>query len=175
MKTFAGLKLFSSLSSRRSSFHSTKKTFRFIETSCKSLTVLKLDNFSLATEQVLASITSTCSSLTHLSLSSCQLIPSYSFEHIKHLTNLTNLNLYRTCIDDNSLFEIIAFCKRLKVLNLGSCVNVRDFDTVMEVLSASAPQIESLDLWRAYSLSQYGMLKLTKSCSHIQELDIGWA
>lgn len=136
--------------------------------------MLQLDNCTLVDMDFLDVVCSSCSKLTHLSLSSCQNIESDDFRCLKALKNLENLNLYRTLIGQNSLVEIIKSCNQLKCLNVGSCVKIEDFDQIMEILSEHGTQIQCLDLWRAYSLTQYGIFKLARNCRNIQELDIGW-
>jgi F-box/leucine-rich repeat protein 4 len=147
---------------------------RFFLTSCSQLTTLLLDCCSYVDEHVLDVISSNCSNLSHLSLSSCREIVSNGFETIKSLKNLTNLNLYRTKIDQKSIIGIVKSCHELKVLNLGSCVNINDFDSLMEEIHKQAIQLESLDMWRAYSLTNLGMNVLAATSCCLQEIDIGW-
>ena len=88
---------------------------------------------------------------------------------------MESLDLYRTLCDQDAIVEIIFSCKRLKHLNLGSCVNINNFDEVMSIIADNCSEtIESLDLWRAYSLTQYGLSKIALSCFKLKELDIGW-
>lgn len=126
-------------------------------------------------------ISTNCTNLAHLSLSSCQNIlfideheDNDAFEHIQNLKNLTNLNLYRTLIDQHSAIKILESCNFLKCINFGSCVNISDFDQLMHVISENCTLIESLDLWRAYTLTQFGLNKIASNCKHLEELDIGW-
>lgn len=120
-----------------------------------------------------------------LSLSSCtnvtlgeeaymQLDQCDSFEPIKNLKHLKSLNLYRTMINTESVIAIVKSCKELRAINLGSCVNIVDFDRVCDTLAEHNTQIESLDLWRAYSLTDLGVSTLALSCTCLKELDIGW-
>jgi Leucine-rich repeat (LRR) protein len=155
----------------------------FIE-SCTKLTVLKLDNCQYIDSSILRTICHHCKNLTSLSLSSCTNIataeesfpnkPLDAFEHIKELAKLTRLNLYRTAIGTESAVAIVRACTALRSLNLGSCVYISDFDRLIDELADHNPLIESLDLWRAYSLTNYGVSRLAASCPKLEELDIGW-
>lgn len=97
-----------------------------------------------------------------------------NFDELKNLKNLISLNLYRSLVDQESIKQIIISCKQLRHLNIGSCVYIFNFDAVMELISENCPKIESLDLWRAYSLTSFGLNKIANSCFSLQEIDIGW-
>jgi F-box/leucine-rich repeat protein 4 len=136
---------------------------------------------------ILKKITEICKNLEELSLVSCANIDSVeedvspsieldldAFFYIKNLRNLKKLNLYRTLIHTESALEIVKTCSKLKAINFGSCVNILDFDSIMDYLNRfNKESIESLDLWRAYSLTEDGIYSL-KMCPNLQELDIGW-
>lgn len=153
---------------------------RFFAHSCSNLTTLKLDNCSFLNQKLLRVITDSCLNLENLSLSSCQSIyglddkDSNPFESIHKLKYLENLNLYRTLVNQESIIKIIESCKNLKHINLGSCINISDFDTVLECISSNCNKIKSLDLWRAYSLTSKGIARLAESCFDLEELDLGW-
>jgi hypothetical protein len=146
--------------------------------------VLKLDNCQYVDGSILRIICHNCKNLTSLSLSSCTNIATAdenfpnrtldAFEHIRELKKLRNLNLYRTSISTESALEIVRTCEMLRAINFGSCVNITDFDQVIDELADHNPQIESLDMWRAYSLTNYGVSRLALSCTKLLELDIGW-
>lgn len=133
-----------------------------------------MDCCEIVDDQFLDLITLKCPNLTHLGLSSCQKIYAFTFEIIKRLKSLVNLNLYRTMIDQNSIIEIIKSCNQLKVINLGSCVNIIDFNQICEYISKCCSQIECLDLWRAYTLTHLGLDLIAANCINLQELEIGW-
>ena len=44
----------------------------------------------------------------------------------------------------------------------------------MEEIHKQAIQLESLDMWRAYSLTNLGMNVLAATSCCLQEIDIGW-
>jgi len=146
---------------------------RFVRNSCSSLQLLKLDNCQYLDTELLRVIVENCTQLEQLSLSSCENINDFSC--LKRMKKLKNLNLYRTQIEQNQLVEIIVESEnRLKHLNLGSCVCISDFDEIIEKLATYCNQIETLDLWRAYSLTPIGVEMLATSCVNLRELDIGW-
>ena len=160
---------------------------RFFINSCQSLITLKMDNCLIVDEEVLNIIGNTCPNLENLSLVGCmnhgedsltalstENKHRNSFIYLKNLKNLVNLNLYRSAVDTESIVQILVSCHRLKHLNLGSCINIADFDLIMEVISVNCKHIESLDLWRAYSLSNAGLSKIANNCLDLVELDIGW-
>lgn len=78
------------------------------------------------------------------------------FKVIKNLKNLIALDLYRTYCDQESLNEILTSCNQIKHLNLGSCTKITDFDDIIQTVAKNCKQIQSLDLWRAYSLTARG-------------------
>ena len=139
-----------------------------------------MDNCTFVDGNVLKIISNNCINLTHLSLIGCMNNPNNksqmenNFHELKNLSKLTSLNLYRSLIDQESIKQIITSCKELRHLNLGSCVHIFNFDVVMELISENCEKIESLDLWRAYSLTSFGLNKIANKCFSLQEIDIGW-
>ena len=148
--------------------------------SCGELTVLKLDCCLFMDGNKLNIIANNCLMLNQLSLHSCTNISNEldeikdGFKQLKNLKNLQSLNLYRTLCDQNSIIEILSSCTEMKHLNIGSCTKINSFDQVMQVVSEKCTNIRSLDLWRAYSLSSNGILKIATNCLNLEELDIGW-
>jgi F-box/leucine-rich repeat protein 4 len=119
-------------------------------------------------------IATNCVNIKELSLSSCNFKDVEGLDEIKNLKYLYNLNLYRTLIKFEQLKEILIECKQLRYLNLGSCTEIEDFEPVMELIGEYLPEIESLDLWRAYGLTHEGLAKLANKCFNIKYIDIGW-
>jgi F-box/leucine-rich repeat protein 4 len=146
----------------------------FFKISCHNLTVLKLDNCNFINGRMVSFISTNCESIKELSLSSCNFKDVDGLCDIKNLTSLVNLNLYRTLIQIEQLEQILISCTKLRHLNLGSCIEIKDFDSIMYLISKNLPNIESLDLWRAYSLSHDSLNKIANSCFNLQYLDIGW-
>ena len=154
---------------------------RLLVGSADTLQVLMLESCSFLDGQMLQIVTANCHQLIKLSLKSCTNISNLkdpvkdAFSSIKNLKHLETLNLYRTQCSQDAIVEILFSCTKLRHLNLGSCVQIIDFDEVMSVIATNCHEsIESLDLWRAYSLTQYGLNKIANSCFKLRELDIGW-
>lgn len=133
-----------------------------------------MDNCQYIESNVLKCITENCQMLTTFSIASCVNLKSSDFESIANLKKLEKLNLYRTLIDQNSLIKIIESCKNIKCLNLGSCDKINNFDAIMMHIAENNCFIESLDLWRSYSLTNKGLQKIANNCKNMKELDIGW-
>ena len=150
------------------------------EVSCQSLTVLQLNSCSFMNSHLLTVIAKNCKQLTHLSLRSCTNIESRNdetqdgFVQLKNLSELRHLDLYRTLVGQAAICEIINHCTKIDTLNLGACVKISDFDQVMTQIAKCLNGIKSLDLWRAYSLTNRGLNEISKSCFKLEELDIGW-
>ncbi|RNA05759.1 F-box LRR-repeat 4 [Brachionus plicatilis] len=139
------------------------KTFYFseiFENSCSQLTVLHMENCQFLNANILSLISDNCSKLVSLNVACClNISPSdqNGFAPIANLFNLEVLNLYRTLIDGQQMVKIVQSCKNLKSLNLGACMKINEFDEVMTTLAENCDKIESLDLWRAYSLTSMGL------------------
>ncbi len=142
--------------------------------SCKNLTILKLDNCNFINGKMVTLISVNCVNIKELSLSSCNFKDVDGLANIKNLNSLVNLNLYRTLIQVEQLEQIIVSCTNLRHLNLGSCTEITDFDSIMYLISKNLPSIESLDLWRAYGLTHDSLSKIANSCFNLHYLDIGW-
>jgi hypothetical protein len=151
-----------------------------VANSSSTLTVLKLDSCTFLNGKLLKSVCRSAPNLVKLSLASCKNVNKYDekekdgFVEISSLKNLESLNLYRTLITQIELKHIIMSCSKLKHLNLGSCTEISNFDDVASWISLYIPHIESLDLWRALSLTNKGLEKIANSCVKLKELDIGW-
>ena len=155
-------------------FKSTEILNDFFKISCQNLTILKLDNCNYINGKMVTFISANCVNLKELSLSSCNFKDVNGLADIKNLKSLTNLNLYRTLIQIEQLEQIIISCKNLKHLNLGSCSEIKDFDSIMYLICQNLPNIESLDLWRAYGLNHDSLSKIANNCFNLHYLDIGW-
>ncbi|CAF0707679.1 unnamed protein product [Brachionus calyciflorus] len=150
---------------------------KFLKNSCCQLTFLKMECCSYLDSKMLEIICDNCKFLTHLDIASCLNITSEekpAFASISKLKNLEHLKLYRTKVDQNSMFKIIESCQNLKYLNIGSCFQLNDFDSIMSCISENLKQIESLDLWRSYSLTNLGLKRIASKCKNLKELDLGW-
>ena len=143
------------------------------------MTTLQLDSCSFMNSHLLHCISTHCKQLTCLSLKSCCNIENVrdevrdGFLQLKELKRLKSLDLYRTLCDQTAILEIISSCKQIEHLNLGACVKIREFDQVVAAIAEHLVCIKSLDLWRAYSLTNSGLYSIS-NCFMLEELDIGW-
>ena len=148
----------------------------FFTKCCSSLTALKLDNCLFVDDEFIALLVKQCPRLEELSLSSCDgnQLTSDGIGQIASLPHLIKLNLYRTRVDLKAMCTILASCSDLKHLNIGSCSFVEDFDDLMDTIATKCPHIETLDMWRAYTLTHKGIGRLAAACLDLKYIDIGW-
>ncbi|XP_014773136.1 F-box/LRR-repeat protein 4 [Octopus bimaculoides] len=116
-----------------------------------------------------------CRNLEELDLQNCSGINCNEFEYICRLEQLENLNLYSTTVTSPAVLQILKGCLKLRVLNLGSCFMVENYDKVAEYIAKYSRCIECLDFWRARSLSSNGLFAIINNNNmSLQELDLGW-
>ncbi|KAK6617865.1 hypothetical protein RUM43_014094 [Polyplax serrata] len=111
--------------------------------------------------------------LKEVSLRNCNTITDLGFHHLADITQLENLDLYRTNITSNSLKAILKSNKNLLHLNLGSCIKITNIDEVVLALAENNRKLISLDLWKMSNLTQVGVAALNH-CSQLEEVDFGW-
>jgi F-box/leucine-rich repeat protein 4 len=97
------------------------------------LTTLKLACCLFIDDDILQHICLNCSLLQELDIQSCENI--IEFLPISNLSNLRKLNLYRTKIKTNDLVGIIHSCEKIEYLNIGSCVEIDNFDWILQQIS----------------------------------------
>ncbi|CAN0300864.1 unnamed protein product [Lampetra fluviatilis] len=171
---------------------------RFLEGCGRGLLRLELSCCEFVTEESVGAIARCCPALRALDLSCCRdtaaattattaagagaagaagagtLQPASTFRPLASLHELRHLNLYRTGVDEEVLSDIIGACPQLQTLNIGSCVQVESGDDVLVALARSCPRLEALDAWRLHGVTHVGLVELVVSCTHLQELDLGW-
>uniref|UniRef100_A0ABM0MV29 F-box/LRR-repeat protein 4-like n=1 Tax=Saccoglossus kowalevskii TaxID=10224 RepID=A0ABM0MV29_SACKO len=125
-------------------------------------------------EACIKSIADYCPLLQELNLQSCTYLSNDALRHIRRLTHLHTLNLYRSSIGDPTLINILSNLPDLEHLNLGSCVNLTSLDNVVTELCGNWKKLRSLDLWRAKTISHIGLRALANNCPRLAELDLGW-
>lgn len=147
---------------------------RFLSLCGKELSTLYLANCSFVDSVVMKSIADYCPRLKDLDIQGCFKVDSVGILHLLKLTNITNLNLYRTLVDIHSLICLIRVFKSLEVLNLGSCTRIDNFDNVCSALGENCKKLRALDLWRSRTVTGEGLQALAEGCPDLEELDIGW-
>lgn len=135
---------------------------------------LRLKACRFVTSETLEAIATVCTKLKELNLSSCRSLTPNSYGCLHSLKNLETLNLYRAKITEAEMIQIFSHTPQMRNLNLGGIRFVSTLDTVMQQLSQTCPRLESLDLWRAKTLSFVGLGHLAAGCPNLLELDVGW-
>ncbi|KFM75146.1 F-box/LRR-repeat protein 4, partial [Stegodyphus mimosarum] len=137
---------------------------------------LNLSSCSFVNDCAIKAIASHCLCLQELILQSCRSsdLTRTGFNYISLIQNLTYLDLYRTLIDDSSIFSIIKSCSKLEHLFLGSCIGIKDFNEVAQAIGRNLKNLKTLDLWRATSLNCAGVKEIAEHCNDLIELDLGW-
>uniref|UniRef100_T1ITN6 F-box domain-containing protein n=1 Tax=Strigamia maritima TaxID=126957 RepID=T1ITN6_STRMM len=148
----------------------------FIENCGSQITHLRLANCQFINNECLRCFCLICTNLIELDIRCCRqkALDQSGFQEICRLKHLSQLNLYRTTIDVQSIVSIARNCPALEYLNLGSCMGINNFDDVVIELAQHCRKIKCLDLWRAKSLTRVGFLAIANRCQHLQELDVGW-
>ncbi|XP_041478370.1 F-box/LRR-repeat protein 4-like isoform X1 [Lytechinus variegatus] len=153
----------------------TSKDFNSFLFSCGSeLKSLRLKACRFVTADSLEAIASVCTKLKELNLSSCRSLKPNSYGCLHSLKNLERLNLYRAKITEAEMIQIFSHTPHIRHLNLGGIRFIVTLDNVMQQLAKTCPHLESLDLWRAKTLSFVGLGHIAAGCPNLLELDVGW-
>lgn len=103
----------------------------------------------------------------------CTAITSTGFSSLENLVTLERLELYRTSIETDTLCSILRKNNHLRHLNLAGMHDRLKMDDVAMELSVSCPKLETIDFWKAQTLSIQGIRDLTH-CTNLREIDFGW-
>ncbi|XP_071506910.1 F-box/LRR-repeat protein 4-like [Diadema antillarum] len=147
---------------------------RFIKACGSELRVLRMKACRFVTKDVLEDIAHSCPRLEELSIPSCRCIDSHGYTTLQYLTKLQVLNLYRSKVTESEMIQIVRKLPQLRHLNLGATKTIANFDSVISAVGKHCPLLESLDVWRAATLSCDGVESLAKGCPNLLELDVGW-
>ncbi|KAL7300445.1 hypothetical protein TKK_0006797 [Trichogramma kaykai] len=145
----------------------------FLQSSGNSLTHLRLNCCKFVNDAVIEKISSICQNLKELKLRNCTSISNNGFTLLENLENLEILDLYRTMIETDKLCAILRKNTRLKHLNLAGMHDCLNMDEVATEIAASCLNLESIDCWKAQTLTVNGLRALT-NCSNLREVDFGW-
>jgi len=107
-----------------------------------------------------------------LELRNCYLICDNGFSYLADLELLERLDLYKTRIETETLCKILQRNRRIRHLLIGNTENLNVDEVAME-LRNSCPDLESIDLWKAYTLTSQGIDALA-ACKNLREVDFGW-
>jgi len=95
-------------------------------------------------------------------------------DSLADLARLRRVNLYNSQVSTYTVVRIAESCKSLEHLNLGQCIAVQNWDATLLLVVSKAPQLKSLNLWRARTLSHVGIAHIAAHCPGLESLDIGW-
>lgn len=106
-------------------------------------------------------------------LRNCTEITNNGFAELGSLQALERLELYRTNIETNNLCTILRKNPNIRHLNLAGMHDRLNMDKVAIEIANSCINLESIDFWKAQTLTPQGVRALTR-CVHLREVDFGW-
>ncbi|XP_024873907.1 F-box/LRR-repeat protein 4-like [Temnothorax curvispinosus] len=146
---------------------------KFLDTCGSLLTHLRLDCCSCIDDSAMLKISTVCKNLNELSLRNCDSIKDQGFLCLENLESLERLDLYRTRIKTQTLCKILRKNRRMRHLDIGGTYEYLNVDEVAMELRNSCPDLESIDLWQAHTLTSQGIDALA-DCKNLREVDFGW-
>lgn len=100
-------------------------------------------------------------------------ITNEGFSKLENLELLERLELYRTTIETSTLCCVLKKNVRMRHLNLAGMHDRLNIDDVAIELGNSCPYLESVDFWKAQTLTLHGV-KALSHCTNLREVDFGW-
>lgn len=137
------------------------------------LTHLRLNCCDIVDDSVIFHLSMRCKDLRELCLRNCRKIQKQGFVYLQTLRLLEILDLYRTCIETTELCKILRCNPRLRHLNVAGVLEYLNADEIARELGNSCLQLESVDFWKAMSLTSLGINALTR-CRNLREVDFSW-
>ncbi|EFN63767.1 F-box/LRR-repeat protein 4 [Camponotus floridanus] len=138
------------------------------------LTHLRLNCCKNVDDSTIYQISVTCKNLKELCLRNCQSIQDKGFEYLENLEFLERLDFYRTSIKTETLCKILQKNRWLRHLNVvGTFQDNINIDIVAMELGRSCPNLESIDFWKAQTLTALGINALA-ACKNLREVDFSW-
>ena len=110
---------------------------------------------------------------TELCLRNCVLITNEGFLNLENLHNLERLELYRTNVETKTLCSILRNNQQIRHLNLAGMHDRLNMDEVALEIANSCLKLESVDFWKAQTLTSHGVRALAQ-CTQLKEVDFGW-
>lgn len=108
-----------------------------------------------------------------LCLRNCMGITNEGFSKLEKLQCLERLELYGTAIETSILCSILRRNPQMRHLNLAGMHDRLNVDEVAIELGNSCLQLESVDFWKAQTLTPHGVRALAR-CINLREVDFGW-
>ncbi|XP_076240388.1 F box and leucine-rich-repeat gene 4 isoform X2 [Calliopsis andreniformis] len=150
------------------------KDFIYFLQSCgTSLTHLRLNCCHFVNDAVILEISKVCKNLKELCLRNCMGITNEGFSKLENLELIERLELYRTIIETSTLCSILRKNTQMRHLNLAGMHGRLNIDEVAIELGNSCPYLESIDFWKAQTLTPHGVRALSH-CTKLREVDFGW-
>ena len=146
---------------------------QFLRTSGTLLTHLRLNCCQFVNNAVILEISKICANLKELCLRNCMGITNEGFSKLENLELLERLELYRTTIETSTLCCVLKKNVRMRHLNLAGMHDRLNIDDVAIELGNSCPYLESVDFWKAQTLTLHGV-KALSHCTNLREVDFGW-
>lgn len=111
--------------------------------------------------------------VSELCLRNCTSINGCGFAPLQNLEKLERLDLYRTSIETETLCSILHRNSHIRHLNLAGMHDRLNMDDIATEIAASCTKLESIDCWKAQTLTVHGIRALTR-CTNLKEIDFGW-
>ncbi|CAK9798352.1 F-box/LRR-repeat protein 4 [Anthophora plagiata] len=146
---------------------------KFLHTSGTLLTHLRLNCCQFVNDAIIFEISKVCKNLKELCLRNCTGVTNDGFSKLENLKFLERLELYRTTIETSTLCSILKKNTQMRHLNLAGMHDRLNIDEVAAVLGKSCPYLESVDFWKAQTLTPHGVIALSR-CTNLREVDFGW-
>ncbi|XP_020281990.1 F-box/LRR-repeat protein 4 isoform X2 [Pseudomyrmex gracilis] len=145
----------------------------FLKVCGSLLTHLRLNCCETVDNSVVHEISRTCKNLKELSLRNCQNITGAGFSCLHKLEFLERLDLYRTSIETPTLCKILKNNPHMRHLSIAGMRKHFNADEVAVELGTSCPDLESVDFWKAMTLTWQGIDALS-NCKNLREVDFSW-
>ncbi|XP_006567054.1 F-box/LRR-repeat protein 4 isoform X2 [Apis mellifera] len=145
----------------------------FLRISGTVLTHLRLNCCQFVNDPIILEISKICKNLKELCLCNCMGITNEGFSKLENLKYLERLDLYRTSIETSTLCSILKRNTQMRHLNLAGMHDRLNIDEVAVELGNSCPYLESVDFWKAQTLTPQGVRALAH-CTKLREVDFGW-
>ncbi|XP_043498036.1 F-box/LRR-repeat protein 4 isoform X2 [Polistes fuscatus] len=145
----------------------------FIHSCGKLLTHLRLNCCRCINDKVILEVSRVCKNLKELCLRNCMGITNDGFSKLEKLQCLERLELYGTTIETSILCSILRKNPQMKHLNLAGMHDRLNVDEIAIELGNSCLKLESVDFWKAQTLTPHGVRALAR-CVNLREVDFGW-
>ncbi|XP_046813312.1 F-box/LRR-repeat protein 4 isoform X1 [Vespa velutina] len=145
----------------------------FIHSCGSLLTHLRLNCCRSINDIVILEVSRICKNLKELCLRNCMGITNDGFSKLEKLQCLERLELYGTAIETSILCSILRRNPQMRHLNLAGMHDRLNVDEVAIELGNSCLQLESVDFWKAQTLTPHGVRALAR-CINLREVDFGW-